>query len=446
MQLIVVAGGKGLRLRERLGDLPKPMAKIGGLPLLEHQIQLAKRYRITDIMLLVGYGADKIREYFNDGARWGVTIQYHEEKQALGTAGAVLDAFANLQERFIVMYGDTMLNVDLQRFADAHNDSGSPVSLFLHPNDHPHDSDLVELDEENRVLAFHAYPHDPKRYYANLVNAALYCIDRRVLEPFAGSRAFPDFGKNLFPHLIGQGVRLNGYRSPEYIKDAGTPERLDNVASDFRSGRIERGSLSSAVPAVFLDRDGTLNEEVRHLRTPGQLKLLAGAGEAVRKLNLSGIRVVVVTNQPVVARGDCTERDVQEIHNKLETELGRRGAYLDAIYYCPHHPDKGFSGERAELKFECGCRKPAPGLIERAARDLNLDLTRSWFIGDSSTDMQTARNAGIRSILVATGYGGSDNIYTATPDVKCVDLAGAVEVVLSRAHPEESLQTPALIQ
>jgi histidinol-phosphate phosphatase family protein len=443
VQLVVLAGGKGSRLRDRLGDFPKPMVRIGDKPLLEHQILLAKRYGINSVVLLGGYGADKIRDYFGDGSRWSVNIVYHQEPAPLGTAGAVLEVLGDLEDCFFVMYGDTMLNVDLDRFHRAHVDSGAPVSLLVHPNDHPHDSDLVELDDDDRIRCFHPYPHPSNRYFANLVNAALYVVERRSLEPYKGSITFSDFGKHLFPHLLAKGVALHAYRSREYIKDAGTPERLDRVIADFESGRIERGSLVTSAAGVFLDRDGTLNREVGHLRSPDQLQLLIAVPEAIRELNSAGFPVVVITNQPVIARGECSETVLREIHNKLETELGLRGAYLDGIYYCPHHPDKGYEGERPELKIKCSCRKPAIGLIEQAACDLNLDLSQSWLIGDTSRDIQTARNAGLRSILVQTGPAAGDGDSSVAPDRICSDLLDAVKTLLS--VPERSGNRQALL-
>jgi histidinol-phosphate phosphatase family protein len=230
--------------------------------------------------------------------------------------------------------------------------------------------------------------------------------------------------------MVDAGQRLYGYRSREYIRDVGTPERLEHAEHDLLSGRIASSSFATPARAVFLDRDGTINEEVNRVSNPEQFKLLPGVGEAIRRLNRSGYVVVVVTNQPVIARGDCTEATLREIHNRMETRLGEAGAYVDAIYYCPHHPDKGFPGERAELKFACSCRKPEPGLVERACHDMNLDLGASWFIGDSDTDVKTAGRAGIRSVLVESGRAGRNEMPDCLADYRFPSLTEAVDFIL----------------
>jgi histidinol-phosphate phosphatase family protein len=324
-----------------------------------------------------------------------------------------------------------MANVDLGRFWRAHKQTNAVATLFVHPNDHPHDSDLVELDETSRVTAFHPYPHPPGWFYRNLVNAALYVIDRTAFAPWQSRPDLADFGRHLFPAMVESGVHLQGYVSPEYIKDAGTPERLDRVTADYESGRVDRGSFETPAPAIFLDRDGTLNREVNRVKSVEELEILDGVPEAIALLNRAGYRAVVISNQPVVARGDCDEKRLREINNKLETLLGWQHAYLDAIYCCPHHPDKGFPGERPELKIDCSCRKPRAGLIEQATRDLNLDLSRSWMIGDTWVDVRTARTAGIRSILVRTGHGGSDSRQIDRADHEFDTLLDAVRFVLN---------------
>ncbi len=434
-QLIILAGGKGSRLKDRLGDLPKPMIPIGGKPLLEHQVELARRHGFTDLLFFVCHRAETIEGHFGDGSRWGVRIRHILEREPLGTAGAVLAGFEALAERFAVMYGDTMVNVDLDRLWQAHLRASAQATLLLHPNDHPLDSDLVEAGPDGTILAFHNRPHPAGAWRQNLVNAGLYAVERKALEPFRGGPGGVqlDFGKDLFPDLLRRGGRLLGYSSPEYIKDIGTPQRYDRVCAEFASGVVQRSSLATPQRAVFLDRDGTLVEEVSEqgLSQPEQLRLLPGVAAAIHRLNHAGVRAVVVTNQPVVAKGFCTEADLQTIHNKLETLLGLEHAFLDRIYWCPHHPQRGFPGERPELKIACECRKPGTGLLRQAAADLNIDLEQSWLIGDTTTDLQTARNAGLRSILVRTGYAGADGKHPARPDQVCDTLEQAVDRVLA---------------
>jgi D,D-heptose 1,7-bisphosphate phosphatase len=432
-QLIILAGGMGSRLKDRLGDLPKPLIAIAGKALLQHQVELAKKHGFTDIVLFVCYRPDLIQQALGDGSRWGLRIQYQLEKQPLGTAGAVLAGYDLLADTFLVLYGDTMVNVDLGRIWVAHQNSQADATLLLHPNDHPLDSDLVETDSGGWITAFHNRPHRSDRYFQNLVNAALYVINKKALAGWIEQIVPGDFGKDLFPSMLQAGLKLRAYNSPEYIKDVGTPERLDRVSAEFAAGIVHRSSLEVPQRAVFLDRDGTLNREVDGVRTPEQLELLPGVADAIHRLNHHGWRAIVVSNQPVIAKGFCGEADVQAIHNKLETLLGREHAFVDRIYYCPHHPEKGFAGERAELKIDCDCRKPKTGMLLRATKDLNIDLAQSWLIGDTTTDLQTARNAGVKSILVRTGHAGTDGKHAVQPDYSFDTLGQAVDFLLSQS-------------
>jgi histidinol-phosphate phosphatase family protein len=334
-----------------------------------------------------------------------------------------------------------MVNVDLSRLTQAHRASGAAATLLLHPNNHPLDSDLVEMDADGRITAFHNRPHGAGRWFQNLVNAGLYVLNKNALAPFRSRFAsgIVDFGKDLFPAMLQADLQLHGYNSPEYIKDIGTPERYDKVCAEYDKGVIAASSLAAPQRAVFLDRDGTLIPDRDCLRTAEELELLPGVADAVRELNHHGWRAVVITNQPVIAKGWCTEAGLQRIHNKLETLLGQEHAFLDRIYFCPHHPEAGFPGERPELKIRCDCRKPGIGMIRRAAADLNIDLARSWFIGDTTTDVQTARNAGVRSILLRTGHGGKDARHAVQPDHTFDSLPDAVNFI-ARAPAKPHLQ------
>ena len=431
-QAVILAGGKGTRLSERLGNLPKPLVDICGIPLLERQIQLILKYGFESVLILINHRAEDIIKFCKTKDNWGIKIQCIDDGTPKGTAGAVLQAFNFLDTEFLLMYGDIMLNVDIRRFHQYHlTEQEAAATLFLHPNDHPHDSDLVDVDEHGYITNFHPYPHDSTRYYQNLVNAGLYWVRKFSLEKWRdSSNGVLDFGKHLFPAMLNSGQKLRGYNSPEYIKDCGTPARLDKVCADFLSGKIQLSSFDHKQRAVFIDRDGTINEEVDHLISVDQLKLLPNVGQAIRRLNHSGYRICVVTNQPVIARGECSLDNLKQIHNKLETLLGCEGAYVDRIYYCPHHPEKGFPGEIPELKIDCECRKPKPGLIDSAVVELNISRGDSWMIGDTTADMLAAQRAGLKSILVETGYAGLEQKYWVTPDFIVPNLDAGVSFIL----------------
>ena len=434
MQAVILAGGEGTRLRSRLAGMPKPLVDVDGVPLLGRQLALLRHCGCAEAVILTHHGADHLRRYCAANDDFGMRLRLVDDGTPRGTAGAVLAVLDDLADDFIVVYGDTLVNVDLERMRRSHRACGADVSLFVHPNDHPQDSDIVEVDDAGWILAFHPYPHSADQYLPNMVNAGLYVIDRAALAPW---RDFPipgDFAKQLFPAMLAAGRRLHGYASFEYIKDIGTPARLDAAIDDLRSGRVGRASLAVRQQAVFTDRDGTLNSKRDYVRTPDELELLDGVAPAIRRLNQAEYRVVVVTNQPVVARGECSIAGLRHIHAKLETELGRGGAFVDRILFCPHHPDRGFVGEVPDLKIKCTCRKPGTALVEAAARGLNIDLARSWFIGDSAADIVTAQRASLRSVLVGPDGPLREAALAAYPDFDVPDFAGAVHLILD-VHP-----------
>lgn len=430
-KVAILAGGLGTRLRERSGDLPKPMVPVLGRPVLYHQIELCRKYGFTDIALLVQHRHEKIYEYFGNGSSFGVTLSYAIEVDPRGTAGALRDALPLLADRFLLLYGDTFMDVDLRKLWMAHEYSGAVGTLFLHPNDHPQDSDLVDIDADGVVRAILAYPHPEGREVRNLVNAALYVLERAGLDDVTPAEGKADIAKHMFPRMLDLGRPLYGYVSPEYIKDMGTPERLDKVERDFITGLPERLSGRQLRRAVFLDRDGTINREVTHLKSPDQVELLPGTAAAIRRINGSGTLAVVVTNQPVVARGDVSLAELERIHARLESQLGAGGAFLDGLYFCPHHPDKGFPGEVSELKGHCNCRKPEPGLIDKACHDLGIGRHDSWMVGDTTSDVEAGRRAGLRTVLLRSGHAGADAKHATRPDYIAPDLADAVEWILN---------------
>lgn len=420
MQLIILAGGKGTRLAGLTKETPKPMLKVADKTLLEHQIELAKSVGIKDIFILSGYLADSIVDYFKNGEDFGVNITHIIEPYPLGTAGSVKMLEHLITERFLIFYGDVMMDMDLERLLDFDRSKMGIATLLAHPNDHPYDSDLIEADETDQVTNFLSKPHPDNFYYSNLVNAAVYVFSPEIFKyiPFKKS----DFGKHIFPDLLTKNEALYVYKTPEYIKDMGTPDRLEKVTGDYLSGKVKRRNIANKQKAVFLDRDGTINVYVDNLSRIEDFALIDKTTEAIKGLNKSDYLSIVTTNQPMIAKGFLTKEGLSEIHKKMETLLGNQRAYVDDIFYCPHHPDKGFEGEVAELKITCSCRKPATGMIDEAVKKYNIDTNQSFFVGDTTSDMLTAHNAGLKSVLVRTGQAGRDTKYKVNPDFVFQDL------------------------
>ncbi len=406
MKVVIMAGGRGTRISELFPDIPKPMIPVCGVPVLEREILSLKEQGFTDIILTVGYKAEKIINHFEDGQRYGVHIEYFIEKEPLGNAGALFQMKDKLVEDFLLLNADAMFNVDFNRFVAFHKRHGGLVSLFTHPNNHPYDSGLIISNEKKQVMQWLSKEDNRPEYYENRVNAGLHIINPEVLnkERLAGKI---DLDRQVLKPLCGTG-KMYCYDSPEYVKDMGTPNRYYAVCSDFKNGIVEEKNLKKKQKAIFLDRDGTINKYVGFLREVEQFELLDGVSEAIKKINQSGYLAVVVTNQPVIARGEVTYDKLQEIHNKMETLLGKDGAYLDGIYFCPHHPDSGFEGEIKELKIDCNCRKPKPGMLIKAAEDLNIDLSMSWMIGDGKSDILAGKNAGCKTALIGEDDYGQD--------------------------------------
>ncbi len=391
MKAVIMAGGKGTRIASVNAEVPKPMIPVLGKPILQYQIEALKAQGVTEIILVIGYLGHIVKEHFKDGNSFGVKISYIEEKEPLGTAGALYFLKDEITEDFLLLCGDLIFDIDIERFYCAHKKFGAVATLFTHPNSHPYDSGIIVADGNGKVTNW-LHKEDERLWYRNRVNAGLHFLSPAIFKKFTQLKKC-DLDRDILKPLISENG-LFVYDSPEYVKDMGTPDRYYAVGQDIKSGKVQAKNLSRKQKAVFLDRDGTINEYVGFLKSVEEFKLLDGVAEAVKKINDSGFLAIIITNQPVIARGEVSFEQLSEIHNKMETLLGAEGAYLDAIYFCPHHPHKGYEGERAEYKTDCSCRKPKPGLILQAANDFNIDLSKSFMIGDTENDVLCGKNAG----------------------------------------------------
>jgi histidinol-phosphate phosphatase family protein len=400
MKAFIMAGGKGTRLSAITNDeIPKPMVLLAGIPLLQHAIENLKKHGVTEIYISVGHLYENIIDHFGDGKKFGVKIHYIIETTALGSAGALYYVKGKINEDFIICSGDTLFEYDLSKMMAFHKKNNADLTLVGRPNNHPYDSDLVLLGENSRVLGFDKKTNTNRGDYKNIANAGFFIANPSTLSFFAEVKKV-GMEHDFITGLINNGSRVFAYNSTEYKMDVGTPERLLQAERDLANNLLTQRCYTNKQRAILLDRDGVINRYAGFITKPSQIELYPDTIDAIKMINASGYLAIVISNQPVLARGDCTVAELDAIFNRVDTLLGNQGALLNAVYYCPHHTDKGFPGEVPELKFDCDCRKPKPGLVFRAAADFNLDLSKCWFVGDQPSDMQCARNAGVRAIFM----------------------------------------------
>ena len=325
MKTVIMAGGKGTRISSVASDIPKPMIKIEGKPFLEHELECLRDQGFTDIILTVSHLGDIIMDYFGDGSGispvtgkpFDVHIEYYFEKEPLGNAGALFKIKDKLDSDFLLLNADAMFDVDFNRFVAFHKSHGGLVTLFTHPNSHPYDSGLIIADTSGSVEKWLAKEDERPEYYRNRVNAGLHVINPIILEQSGidadkvgtvgenGKHIKVDLDRQLLKPLAGTG-KMFCYDSPEYVKDMGTPERYYSVCEDYKAGRVSGKNLKNKQKAVFLDRDGTINKYVGFLRNIDEFELIDGVADAIKKINVFGYLAIVITNQPVIARGEVS--------------------------------------------------------------------------------------------------------------------------------------------
>lgn len=431
---VIQAGGKGTRLLELTNDkIPKPLLKINGKPMIEWQIENVRKYGIREAVLIVGHLGEKIKDYFEDGAKWGIRLTYIEEQEPLGSAGALYYLKDKLScKQFILIFGDVMFDMDLERMARFHETHDADATLAVHPNTHPYDSDLVIMNEKCQITGIDAKTNERPYWYRNIVNAGIYVLSSGLLEQMSKPQKL-DLEKDVILPAINKG-KIYGYQTTEYIKDAGTPDRFHEACQEQRRGLWERKNLEKKQKCIFMDRDGTLNVYKGLSADTDVFELEKDAAKAVRLINKSGYLAIGITNQPVAARGMCELSDVERIHEKMQTLLGRQGAYLDDFIFCPNHPDKGGPEENIKYKISSTCREPDIGMIVQMAEKHNIDLTESYMIGVSTVDIRTGINVGLKTVLVKTGQAGMDGKYDRKADYEAGDIWEAVNLIFQDAE------------
>ena len=425
-QLVIMSGGKGTRIK-RYFKGPKILINIFNKPLLYWHIRVAEKYKIKKILIITGYKSEEIEQYV-EKIKTNIKITFFKEKILNGTGGALIKVKKFLDDEFFLIYGDVIQNINLKKFYKFHTKKKSDITIFSHPNDHPESSDLIVADQKNRVKRIMKYPHKTK-IYGNLSIAAAFCIKKKVLNT---TNVFKlkkiDLVKDILIKKLN--LKIYSYQSLDLIKDCGNINRVREINRN-KNLFNKLKDLNNKNKCIFLDMDGTIVEEVKRLNSYKKLKYYPQVGNIIKEINKSSFLVVLITNKPIIAKGFCSEDMLIKIFNSLETHLALSHSFLDRIYFCPHHPSRGFKGEVKSLKINCDCRKPKTGLLKKACREMNISHKKSWIIGDSTTDIQLAKNAKIKSILVNTGYKGQDKKFNVNPDFKFNNLKSAVRFILN---------------
>ncbi len=410
MHAAIVAGGMGTRAAGMTADrIPKALLPVGGVPIIFRQMRVLRREGVTRVSVLAGHLGDRLQPALeHEAAALDLGLQIIIEPTPRGTAGCLGALKPGLAETLIV-YGDMLFDIALAPLTEFHRSHEALLTIVAHPNDHPRTSDLI-VEQDGLVKAILPYREPREDDHRNLVPAGLYLVSPAF---FAHLKHYAkaDMIGDVLPALVASGARIAAYNTSEYLRDVGTPSRHRMAEHDLAAGRVEALNNTHSRPAIFFDCDGVLNEEpgLQGAVTADDVKVIPGAGAAIRFAREAGRLAIAVTNRPQVAKGFVTFEGLAKILGRLEAQLAADGGVLDRIYFCPHHPEAGFTGEIPALKVRCECRKPGTLLLRRALTELPIDQRRSALIGDSLRDIGAARSFGIWAYGVRTGAGCRDS-------------------------------------
>lgn len=377
-QAVILAGGYGTRLKPFTIENPKPMYPFEGKPFLEYLIKQVKSFGINDIVLLLGYLPEKIMDYFGDGSKWGVSIKYSitpvEYETGLRLRSALNDNLLN--ETFLMMYCDNYCPINFRKLCRDFDENDALIQITAYANKDGYTKNNLRTNNAGLVEVY-----DKKRTEDNLqgVDIGYAIVNRSVLSLMPNEN--DNFEKIVYPQLVSQ-KRMFATLTEHRYYSVGSWERIKLTESFFSKRKF-----------IFLDRDGTLNvrpPKACYIEQPDSFVWLPEAKEAVKLLKDQGYTVILVSNQPGLARGRLTIETLNSIHEKMQSELKEIGASIDHIYYCPHDWDEG-----------CDCRKPKPGMFYQAQKDLSIDLTKCWMLGDDERDMHAGGDAGCKCMYVS---------------------------------------------
>jgi mannose-1-phosphate guanylyltransferase / phosphomannomutase len=396
--VVILAGGKGTRLKKLLKNKSKCLAIVNKKTILEKIYFILNKQSFNSIYIIINKTQTDIVNFIQ---KKKLHIKIIFEDQYLGDGGAlsnlkIIDNFR--KKKFIIINGDLLINFNFKKFLTFHKKNKSQITLTCHPNDHPYDSDLLVSNKKNELVKILSKPHKKSLIFKNLASAGIFVINGQLIKSIPNKKQ--KFNDHIIPFFLKNNSKIYIYRTIEFVKDIGTVNRIKMATKIEKSNKFKNSLKKNSIPAIFLDRDGVINEEINYTVEDPTI-LLPKTLTALKFINKSEYLSIIITNQPSVAKGFIKQHDLEFLHNKLETKLGMNGVYIDDIFYCPHHPQKGFKGEIKKFKIICNCRKPKIGLVLEAIKKYNINLKKSYFIGNSASDYLCAKQAQVKYINIS---------------------------------------------
>ncbi len=404
---VITLGGKGTRLRDITLDTPKPLWELCGKHTLERCVKVLNDQGLSDFIWIINYRSELfVEEAKKIEKKYKVNINIHKEEVPLGEAGSLLKIIELLSDNFLFINGDIIFDIDIKRLFEFHLFNKSDISFITHLTNHPEDSDCITETSSLRINQYKLKNEKSKIGNFYLGNAGIALINKEVCNFVQNISSNKNRNLSLFRDFIIVGHQNNlkvfSYKTSEYIKDMGTPDRLKMVTNDLNNCIVTKNSYRNIQTALFLDRDNTLIEceEGRYINSTDQVNLFEERIKKIANIALNFNLVVLVTNQPQIAMGKVSYQTVIDINSKLILLCQKKGLFISSCYICPHHNHSGFKGEVESLKTNCFCRKPMPGMFLEASYNRNISLERSLLIGDSWRDEFSARKVGMRFLNI----------------------------------------------
>ncbi len=374
IDLIILCGGRGLRLKKITEKISKPMIKFGNVSFLRHIINFYKKYNFENIYLLAGYKGEQILKEFNESFENSTAIRCFIEKEPLGTGGAIKNIKNKIKNDFVLVNGDSFLNLNFSKFLNFKNNSNFMAKMILVKNlNYKSNRKLSSLSiDVNNTLKFN--------YKSNLMNSGIYFFKKKSLKYFSKKKF--SLENDLLPKLIKQ-KKIIAYQEKNFFIDIGTKKQLISAKKKLKKYFYK--------PGLFLDRDGVLNKDTGYVYKYKDFKWLPGSIKAI-KFAQSKFHIFIVTNQSGIGRGYYSLEQFNILHKKIKTHLCSKNIFINDLEFCPHHPVQA----KGKYKFKCDCRKPNIGMIKNLKKKWYINFKKSIFIGDKKSDQEAAKKSKIK--------------------------------------------------